>query len=85
MQPKIIGMRELRHHLAKISHEAKRGQSFLVTIHNKAAFRIEPPKEQEPTKKIGKRLVDEFKHIQFRSGDKHLSEKIDEIVYYDRR
>ncbi|MBI4257097.1 type II toxin-antitoxin system Phd/YefM family antitoxin [Candidatus Uhrbacteria bacterium] len=85
MQSKTIGMRELRHQLARIARAVEQGQSFLVTIHNKTAFRIVPPKKHERDRKIGKRLVDEFKPLQFKSGNKHLSQKIDEIVYYDRR
>jgi antitoxin (DNA-binding transcriptional repressor) of toxin-antitoxin stability system len=85
MQPKTIGMRVLRQHLSKVRRAAEHGQSFLVTIHKKTVFRIEPTKKLKKDKKIGKRLFDEFKDLRFRSGDKNLSQKIDEIVYYDRR
>lgn len=85
MQPKIIGMRVLRQHLATITRAAERGQSFLVTVHKRAAFRIEPPKKQKRNKAIGQKLIDTFKDVMFHSGETDLSRQIDEIVYYDRR
>ena len=76
MQPKIIGVRELRTNLKKIENAVKKGAYFVVTHHKKPIFEIHAPK-----KKIGKSLLDEFKHIRFSSGDPDLSKKIDEIVY----
>lgn len=85
MRPKIIGMRELRQHLTQVKQAAQRGQPFVVTVHQKVAFHIDPPKKKKRDENIGKRLVKDFQKLQFRSGEKNLSKRIDDIVYYDRR
>ena len=85
MQPKTIGLRELRQQLAHVRQAAQKGQRFVVMAHHEIVFRIEPPQQRMDKKSVGKRLLEDFKNYQFHSNDPLLSQKIDEIVYEDRR
>lgn len=76
MKTKTIGVREFRQNLTKIEHAISKGTSFVVTRHRKPIFEIRPPK-----KTMGQTLIEEFKPLQFSSGDPNLSKKIDDIVY----
>ena len=74
-----IGVKKFRSDFKKIVRATKLGRSFVVTSHKEPIFRIEPPMKQK--KRAGKTLYDEFKDMQFSSGDPNLSKKIDKIVY----
>ena len=78
-----IGVKEFRNDFKKIVRATKRGQSFVVTSHKEPLFRIEPPQKEK--KRAAKTLLEEFGDLQFHSGQKDLSKRIDEIVYADRR
>jgi len=77
MEAQIIGVKQLHKNLKQISEAAMSGESFLIVRNSKPVFRI------EPVKKIMKKKysLDDFKKIQFKSGDKNLSKNIDKIVY----
>ncbi len=45
---KIIGLRELREHVAKYAAQVARGQSFIVVKQSKPLFRITPLEEVDP-------------------------------------
>lgn len=73
----IIGVKELYKNMNKVAAKVKKGQSFLVMKHSEPLFRIEPalPVHQ------GKLLLEKLKKIQFKGGDRHLSQNIDKILY----
>lgn len=77
MKSQTIGIKQLHKDLRKISLATKKGQSFVVFKHSEALFRIEPilPFSKKPYN-----LAD-LKNIQFFSGDRNLSKKIDKTVY----
>jgi len=77
MEAQIIGVKQLHKDLKRISEAAMGGESFLIVRNSKPVFRIEPIREI--TKK--KYTLDDFKKIQFRSGNKNLSKNVDKIVY----
>ena len=79
MDSTIIGIKELHRNLKRVADAALKGASFTVVRDSRPVFRIEPA----PTrayKKTG--TVEDFlKRASFRSKDKNLSKKVDEIVY----
>lgn len=82
MRTKTIGVREFRQNFEKIERAVKRGQSFVVTRHQKPIFHIHLPQDKELH--VGKQLIKDFEGLMFK-GDPDLSQRIDEIVYEDRR
>ena len=75
---KIIGVRELTRNMKTISRAAKRGTSFLVMRNTEPIFRIEPITDEKQT---GKYTLKDLIGIRFKSGEKDLSKRVDEIVY----
>lgn len=80
---KIIGVRELTRNMKTISRATKRGASFLVMRNTEPLFRIEPIADEKKQENIpaGKYTLKDLMGIRFRSGEKDLSKRIDEIVY----
>lgn len=74
----IIGVRELSRDMKRISLAVKRGESFLVMRNTEPIFRIEPIVEK---KNNGKYTLKDLMSIRFKSGEKNLSKRVDEIVY----
>ena len=79
MATQTIGIKELHANFPKITRATQRGQSFLVLKHARPVFRIEPTNLHPVHKKKGD--LRNFLKIGFRSGEKHLSQRIDEILY----
>ena len=75
--PTKIGTRELVRNLKKIKTAVARGESFEVLDRGVTAFHIIPPIPE----KVIKYTWDDLKKIQFSSGDKHMADNIDKIVY----
>jgi len=77
----IIGVKQLYKDIQKIAKRTAKGESFLVVSRSKPIFEINP--HQQPKKQRGKKrtLLEEFEELQFNSGEKDLSKKIDKIVY----
>lgn len=73
----IIGVKQLYKNLKGITRRVQRGESFIVVKRSKPVFRVIPYQEERPKKYTLKDL----EKLQFKSGDKDLSQKIDEIVY----
>lgn len=74
----IIGVKQLYKNLRDIAKRAKAGESFVVVKHATPLFRI-VPSEQDATQKPF--TLRDVIALRFRSGEKKLHEKIDEIVY----
>jgi len=74
---KIIGVRELVRSTKAVSRETRRGVSFIVMRNTKPLFRIEPIAKQ----RTGKYTLKDLLSIRFKSGEKDLSKRVDEIVY----
>lgn len=79
MERQIIGIKQVYTGLKEITEQARRGRSFLVVKNSQPAFRIEPPDEQVSPRK--KYTLKDFKRLEFSSGERNLSQRIDEIVY----
>ncbi|MBU4298482.1 type II toxin-antitoxin system prevent-host-death family antitoxin [Patescibacteria group bacterium] len=73
----IIGVKQLYKNLARISQRVAKGESFIVVKRSKPVFRVVPYQE----KKIKKYTLKDLEKLRFRTGDKKLSQKVDEIVY----
>ena len=73
----MIGIKELHKTLKLVSNEAQKGQSFIVIKNSKPVFKIVPLEND----KLPKYSLDDFKQIQFKSRDKNLSKKVDNILY----
>ena len=76
LKEKTISIREVHRNLSDITRDVLFGRPFIVTKNGQPVFRIEPIEQAKP-----KNLREDFKHIQFSSGDPDLSQKVDEIVY----
>ena len=74
---KIIGVRELVRNTKAVSRETRKGVSFIVMRNTEPLFRIEPVVEGRGKKYSKKDLMG----IRFKSGERDLSKKIDNIVY----
>jgi hypothetical protein len=72
---KEISIRELIQKPVLLTNMARRGQDFIITKYGKPLLNV------KPIKKLSANTVKEFKSLMFRSGEKHLSKKIDKIVY----
>ena len=71
----IVGIKELHRDLVKITKKVGRGESFLVMKYSKPVFKIEPAKNDH------KYTRDDLLAIRFKTSDRNLSKKIDQIVY----
>lgn len=76
-EPETIGARELQRNLKKIFDRAGKGESFIVQKNARPMFRI-LPMEVVKKKKYTKK---DLEKIQFQSGERNLSGRIDEILY----
>ncbi len=74
-----ITIRELHRNLPKITREVAKGKHFTVLRHGKPAFNVSPAVNTGGTRRL--QTLEDFLKISFRSGDKYLSQKVDEIVY----
>jgi antitoxin (DNA-binding transcriptional repressor) of toxin-antitoxin stability system len=83
MNMKTINVRELQRNMKTVAAAVARGQHFIVLKNARPVFEIWPTVERR--KKQSKTIFDAFKHIQFRSKEKNLSQKIDDIVYQEKR
>ena len=73
----IIGIKALQGNLKRVADAAQRGETFTVVRDSKPVFRIEPV-----TVRRGKKYTKEdLLSLRFRSGEKDLSTRVDEIVY----
>ncbi len=74
----ILGIKELQVNLKRVADAALKGASFTVVRDSKPVFRIEPIA-------VGTRTgtLDDFLKTGRFSGDKDLSQRIDEVVYGD--
>lgn len=73
----IIGIKELQGNLKRVADAAQRGETFTVVRDSKPVFRIEPI-----TVRTGKKYTKkDLASLQFNSGEKDLSKRVDEIVY----
>ncbi len=77
MNIQIIGIKQLHSTLKKVADATMTGQSFLVVKNSKPVFKIEPIKSAG-SKKYS---IKDFSTIKFSVKNKHLSKKIDQIVY----
>ena len=75
--PEIIGVKQLYKNLKGITRRVQKGESFIVVKRSKPVFRLVPYRPAKPKKYALKDLA----KLQFKTGDKKLSQKIDEIVY----
>jgi antitoxin (DNA-binding transcriptional repressor) of toxin-antitoxin stability system len=84
MKPKVINVREFQRNMSAVIDEVMAGQSFEVVRNARPAFTMSPP-VKKTVKKRKKFTQEEYlaalRKMQFRSGEKNLSQKIDEIVY----
>jgi len=80
MRERIVGIRQLHRDLTKIMKAVSKGDEFVVMRNSKPVFRI-MPLERHPTPRLF--TLKDLKKLQFHSGEKDLSKKIDEIVYGD--
>ncbi|MBU4332624.1 hypothetical protein KKD19_03080 [Patescibacteria group bacterium] len=76
-EAQIIGVKQLYTNLKKISQRTAKGESFIVVRRSQPLFRVIPYQKEESKKYTLKDL----EKLQFNSGDKDLSKKIDEVVY----
>ena len=84
MKVKTINIREFQRNISAIADQVLKGESFLVLRNAKPAFKVTPDVEVAPKKR--KKFTQEeylaaLKKMQFHSGEKNLSGRIDEIVY----
>ena len=72
----VFTMREFVRSPKRASDLLRRGHSIDVTSNGELLFTA------QPAEKIKKgATIKDFEHIRFRSGEKDLSKKVDEIVY----
>lgn len=69
-------MREFLRSPKQASDLLRSGQSIHVTSRGELLFTATPPKKESRGA-----TIKDFAHIRFKSGDKDLSKKVDEIVY----
>lgn len=74
----IIGVKQLYRNLGTIAHRTKKGESFVVMKHTTPLFRVIPYEENVGEKPY---TLKDLMQLQFRSGEKNLSKKVDRIVY----
>ncbi len=74
IKEKTITIREVHRNLSAITMAVKKGGSFVITKNAKPVFRITPVNMKEYT-------IQDLRALQFDSGEKQVSQHIDEIVY----
>ncbi len=76
---KAVGVRELHKELKYVVAMVSLGEEFIILKNNKPVFKISPLDKRLEVKK--KYSLSDLHNLQFNSGQKNLSTKIDEIVY----
>ena len=84
MDSTIIGIKELHRNLKRVADAAQKGASFTVVRDSRPVFRIEPTTLATPRKRTVHTMKDFFA-LAVKTGDPHLSKKVDDIVYGPRR
>jgi antitoxin (DNA-binding transcriptional repressor) of toxin-antitoxin stability system len=82
--PEIIGVKQLHKNMKEIAKRTANGESFIVVSRSKPIFQVVPHKiGQNERWGRGKRTytLKDFEKLQFSSGEKDLSKKIDKVVY----
>lgn len=74
MKEQTITIREVHRNLSAIAEAVQKGKSYVITKNAKPVFRISPVVEKEYT-------IKDLRRLQFSSGEKNLSQRVDEIVY----
>lgn len=74
----IIGVKQLYKKLGTIANRTRKGESFVVMKHTTPLFRVVPYEEDTGRNPY---TLEDLMQLQFRSGEKNLSKKIDKIVY----
>ena len=69
-------MREFLRSPKRASDLLRRGQKIQVTSNGDLLFTAEPARKKEKGA-----TIKDFSHIRFKSGEKNLSKRVDEIVY----
>lgn len=78
--PTIIGVKQLYKNLKRIARRTAKGESFIVVKRSKPVFKVVPYKPyKEPAER--KYTLKDLMKLQFKTGEKNLSKKVDEIVY----
>ncbi len=80
MTENILGIKELQLNLKRVADAAVQGASFTVVRDSKPVFRIEPI---TGTSRTG--TVEDFLQEGTFSGDKNLSQRIDDLLYGNTR
>ena len=75
----FIGVKQLYTDFQKISKRVQKGESFIVMKHSTPLFRLVPYQKVNQEKRPY--TLKDLQKLQFRSGDKDLSKKVDRIVY----
>lgn len=81
---KTINVRELQRNMKSIAEKVKQGESFIVLKNSEFIFQINPFNKGDlrvATKKDKQTLDTIFRDMQFSSGEKNLSKKIDQLIY----
>ena len=79
MPVQMIGVKEFHANLPKVARGVSRGMSYIVMKHARPLFRVEPTRVPPRGKK--QYTLRDLMKLRFRSGEKNLSQRIDEIVY----
>lgn len=74
----VMSIRELHSNFSKVALLIAAGSTIIVEKYNQPFCKITPLEEKKVIKYSKKEA---FERMQFQSGDKDLSQKIDEIVY----
>lgn len=77
METTMIGVKEFRRRLSNIIRATGRGQRFTVVRYAQPVFTIEPIVQRRKRRYT----IDDLLALRFRTKDKNLSKKVDEIVY----
>ncbi|MFQ6049728.1 MAG: type II toxin-antitoxin system Phd/YefM family antitoxin [Candidatus Paceibacterales bacterium] len=75
--PEIIGVKQLYKNLKKISKRVAKGESFIVVKRSKPVFKVIPYRKE----KAKQYTLKDLEQLQFKSKDKRLSKKINNLVY----
>lgn len=80
MTDTILGIKELQLNLKRVADAALKGASFTVVRDSKPVFRIEPVRGEGRTG-----VLDDFFTEGVFSGEKDLSQRIDDVLYGNTR
>lgn len=75
----MIGVKEFRHQLPKVLRAVTRGERFTIVRYAKPIAMMSPIPRGEKKKYTMKDLLD--LRFTFKTKDKNLSKKVDQIVY----